>query len=208
MSKKMKVLVSVLVAVLVLVVAGTAMVMADDGSTATDNETGRKSLQARVAQNLGITEEELANAFRQAWQEMREEAFIRFLDKALQNERISQEEYDAIIEWWEQKPEALDEALLPGAFGFACPRDGQMLGIKRGMRLEIRQRLANQFTERAMERECIIQDNADEIGQWRNGNPEALNSPSPRARIFNAIRDRQMIAVPKGWNEPVLQMAD
>ena len=73
MSKKVKVLVSVLVAVVLLTVGGAAAVMADDGSTATDNETGRKGLLARVAENLGITDEELANAFKQARQEMREE---------------------------------------------------------------------------------------------------------------------------------------
>ena len=71
MSKRVKVLVSVLAAVVLLTVGSVTAVMANDGSTATDNETGRKGLQARVAENLGVTDEELASAFREARQEDR-----------------------------------------------------------------------------------------------------------------------------------------
>ena len=131
MSKRMKVLVSVLVAVVLLTVGGVATVMADDGSTATDNETGRKGLQARVAENLGITDEELANAFKLAQQEMRQEAFIRFLDKALGNERITEAEYNAIIAWWDARPEAVD-SLLPHALGTPALRARHMWGGHRG----------------------------------------------------------------------------
>ena len=145
MSKRMKVLVSVLVAVVLLTVGGVATVMADDGSTATDNETGRKGLQARVAENLGITDEELANAFREARQEMCEEAFIRYLDKALAEERITEDEYNAIIAWWGERPEAVD-SLFPSALGarglpgrhmgggykFMAPWGGHMRGSPRG----------------------------------------------------------------------------
>ena len=131
MSKKVRVLVAVLVAILLLTVGGIATVMADDGSTATDNETGRKGLQARVAEKLGVTDEELANAFKQAWQEMREEAFIKYLDKAFENERITEEEYNAIITWWEARPEAAD-SLLPRTFGAPALRGRHMWGGYRG----------------------------------------------------------------------------
>ena len=68
MPQRVKVLVSVLVAVVLLTVGGAATVMANDEPTATDNETGRKGLQARVAEILGVSEEELVNAFEQAQQ--------------------------------------------------------------------------------------------------------------------------------------------
>ena len=116
MSKKMKVLVSVLVVVVLLTVGGAATVLADDGSTPTDNEAGRKGFQARLADILGLTDEELANACEQAQQQMREEAFIRFLDKAFENERITEADYDAIITWWEARPEAVD-SLFPHVLG-------------------------------------------------------------------------------------------
>ncbi len=131
MSKRMKILVSVLVAILLLTMGGVAAVMADDGSTATDNETARKGIQARIAKNLGVTEEELANAFKQAWQEMRQEAFIRCLDKALENERITKSDYDAIIGWWEARPEVVD-SLFPHALGAPALRGRHMWGGYRG----------------------------------------------------------------------------
>ncbi|MFC2016956.1 hypothetical protein ACFLUD_00900 [Chloroflexota bacterium] len=127
MSKRMKVLVSVLVAVVLLTVGGVATVMADDGSTATDNETGRNCLQAMVAKNLGVTDEELANAFKLARQEMCEADFIRYLDKALAEERITEDEYNAIIAWWEVRPEAVD-SLFPCSFGASALGDRHMWG--------------------------------------------------------------------------------
>ena len=115
MFRKRKVLVSVLVAVLVpvllLTVGGVATVMADDPTPPPEAEAN--GLLSRVAQILDIPEDDLVDAFNQARQEMREEAHVRFLDRALENGRITQEEYDAIMEWWEQRPEALD---------FPCPR--------------------------------------------------------------------------------------
>lgn len=212
MSKKMKVLVSVLVAVLVFTVGGTAMVLAQDEEEEPVPEVAANSLLARVAEILGVPEEDLTEAFKQARQELMqerwEEAFNQLLDKAVAEGLLIPEEADEIREWWEEKPEALDPALLRRGFGFACPRDGQMPGLKQGIRLEIRQRLANRFMERDMERECITQGDADEIRQWQNSKPEALNSLSPRARIFKAVRGRQMIAVPEGWNGPIPRMAD
>jgi len=114
MSKRVKILVSVLVTVLLLTVGGVATVMAQEEPTPTP-EAEAKGLLARVAEILDIPKEDLTNAFKQAQQEMREEAFIRFLDKAVEEGRLIQEEADEIKEWWEQKPEALDPALFPHA---------------------------------------------------------------------------------------------
>ena len=112
MSKKVKVIVSVLVAVVLLTVGGAATVMAKDESTATDNETGRKGLQARVAEILGVSEEELVNAFDQARQEMREETFISYLDKAVEKGLITQDEADEIADWWLNRPETVGRPFL------------------------------------------------------------------------------------------------
>jgi len=212
MSKKMKVLVSVLVAVLVFTIGGTAIALAQEEEEEPVPEVAANSFLARVAEILGVPEEDLTDAFKQARQELMqerwEEAFNQLLDKAVAEGLLIPEEADEIREWWEEKPEALDPALLRRGFGFACPRDGQMPGLKQGIRLEIRQRLANRFMKRDMERECITQGDADEIRQWQNSKPEALNSLSPRARIFKAVRGRQMIAVPEVWNGPIPRMAD
>ncbi len=128
MSKRMKVLVSVLVAVVLLTVGGVAAVMADDGSTPTSNTANTTGLLARVAKNLGITEEELANAFEQAQQEMRQEAFIRSLDRAVEKGLIAPEEADEIKGWWAQRPEVMDSGLFPRAFGFKALGSRHMWG--------------------------------------------------------------------------------
>ena len=133
MSKRMKILVSVLVAVVLLTVGGTATVMAQEGEpaptpeptttalAATANTTG---LLARVAEKLGITEEELVNAFKQAQQEMREEAFIKALDRAVEKGRITEGEAAEIKEWWGQKPEGFDYGWL-GRAPFSRAMRGQ-----------------------------------------------------------------------------------
>jgi len=134
MSKKIKVLISVLAAVLLLIIGTATAVMAqDNGSASTSNTTVTRGLFARVAANLGISQEELTDAFQQArqeirqemrqmWQERRQEAFLKAIDKAVGKELITQDEADDIIEWWEQRPEAL------GQVWQACPSAGSALG--------------------------------------------------------------------------------
>ena len=204
MSRKMKILVSLLVAVLVFTIGGTAMALAqEDEDEEEELVTGVEAngLLSKIAEILDIPEDELREAFAQAREELREEkfneTFYQLIDKAEEEELITPEEAEAIREWWEQKPEALDPALLRRAFSFAGPRDGQMPGLKRGMWPELKQRLANRFMEKAMERECITQGDADEISQWKNGQPEALNRLSPGARVLKAQRGRQMLSVAK-----------
>ena len=132
MSKKVKVLVSVLVAVILLTVGGMATVLAQENGeevTATANETGTNGLLARVAGILGIPQEELVNAFKQAQQEMREEAFIRYLEKAVEKELITQEEADEIKEWRGERPEALE--VLRARISQAV-RSRQMIAVPSG----------------------------------------------------------------------------
>ncbi len=130
MSKRVKALVSMLMVVVLLAVGGTAMVMAEEPTP--PPEVGAKGLLARVAEILDIPEEDLVNAFKQARQEMRQEAFIRALDKAVEKGRITQEEADEIKEWWEQKPEALGPSLFPRARIFPAIRGRHMWGGYKG----------------------------------------------------------------------------
>jgi len=137
MSKKLKVLVSVLVAVVLLTVGGTATVMAQGeepelGSQMLMVTANNTALLARVAQILGITEEELVNAFQQARQEMRGEAFLRWLDKAVEEGLITTEEYDEIVAWWEEKPEAFDPGLFRHSFDSPALGGPKMWGGQKG----------------------------------------------------------------------------
>lgn len=190
MSKKLKVLVAVLMAILLLTIGGAAVVMADDESSSTSNATSTNSLLARVADKLGITEEELANAFREARQEMREEAFIRYLDKAVEEGLIDEGEASEIKEWWEQKPEAF-ERLSPHRFLGKGLLGRHMLSAQRGW--------SEGALSQAMERGLITEEKANMIMErWQN-RLETQNHLFLRSRIHQAIRDRQTMAVPKGW---------
>ncbi|MFQ5997470.1 MAG: hypothetical protein ACE5KP_07605 [Dehalococcoidales bacterium] len=213
MSKKMKVLVSVLVAILVLTVGGTTIAMAQEGEEPEPQdeelteEVESNRLLTRVAEILGIPEEELVEAFQQARQEMMAErwevAFNRLLEKAVAEGLLTPEEAEEIREWWAQKPEALDPGLLRHAFGFWNQHRGQLPGVRQGQRPEIRQRLALKFQERARERLGITQDESAEMNQWWQDRPEVFNQLPPQARIFKAFRNQPPIAAPKGWHGPM-----
>lgn len=135
MSKRAKVIVSVIVTVLLLTVATTAAVMAQEEEPVQDEPAlqpeGRMGLLARVAEILGITQEELVDAFRQARQDMRDEAFLKYLAKAVEKGVITQEEADEIKEWRENKPEALDRLTLCARI-LKANRFRQMIGVHRG----------------------------------------------------------------------------
>jgi len=136
MSKKMKVLVSVLVAVLLLTVGGTAIAMAqEEEEPAPPVESN--GLLTRVAEILDIPEEDLIDAFGQARQEIREEAFYEALNKAVAEGIITEEEAEEIAEWWEQKPDALDQGLFGNAFGSMGPHADCMPGNRLGVRAQI-----------------------------------------------------------------------
>jgi hypothetical protein len=120
MSKKMKVLIAVLAAVLVLTVGGVTAALAHDEELPTPPFSElRESFLAKVADNLGVSLDELQAAITSAQQEIRDEALTSRLDKAVEEGRLTQEEADALKEWWEQKPDCLGEG-----FGFGLPEAG------------------------------------------------------------------------------------
>jgi len=189
MSKKVKILVSVLVAVLLLTVGGTAAVMAQDGSdqdepTQEEPEGGRKGrFLAKVAELLDMTEEELIEIFKQARQELREEAFINYVNKAAERGIISPEEAEEIIDWWENRPEAVDK-LFPYS---------HILQARRGRHLMA-------APDKPIRWGCITDSVTNQIRmQWQN-RTEVQERPVLRARILQAIRSRHQFAVPEGWH--------
>lgn len=126
MSKKARILVSALAAVVLLTVAGVATVAAKEKAllpqsgavqlaSTGDNQTA--GLMARAAAILGIPEDELVSAFQQARQEIREAAFSKMLDKAVEQGRLTPDEAKAIREWWQQRPDVLNKGLAPRFFG-------------------------------------------------------------------------------------------
>jgi len=111
MSKKLKVLISAMVVALLLTVGATATVMAEgETETTPPPEASENALLARVADILGIDEEDLIDAFEQAQQEMCEEVFINRLNQAVEEGLITREQADEIREWRGQRPDDAIEA--------------------------------------------------------------------------------------------------
>ena len=124
MSKKVKVLISILVAALLLTMGGVTMVLAEgEEETTPPPEASKQDLLERVADILEIDQEALINAFKQEQQEMKDEAFINRLNQAVAEGRITQEQADEIIGWWELKPEVIKPGMAKRALRFrASPR--------------------------------------------------------------------------------------
>ncbi|MFC1941045.1 hypothetical protein ACFLWL_01355 [Chloroflexota bacterium] len=191
MSKKVKVLVAVLMAVVLLTVGGAATVMAQEETSlpqeaSTANTTSPYGLLVRVADILGISQEELVGAFEEAQQELRQEAFARYLDEYLQEAvdegLIAPDEATEIMEWWDNGPEALNR-LFTHSGVFPAIRGRQMMPVPGKISREgpFAEEQANSIRER-----------------WQN-RQEVQKRLHLRPRISEAIRNRQQISIPKGW---------
>jgi hypothetical protein len=100
----------------------TSVVTASD---TTDNETSQfDTFVSKVADKLGMDEDTVATAMKEARQEMMDEALAERLQEAVEEGRITQEQADQISEWMKSRPEALDEL---GGFGPRGERGGQMM---------------------------------------------------------------------------------
>jgi len=95
-------------------------------SDTTDNETSQfDTFVSKVADKLGLDEDTVAAAMKEARQEMMDEALAEHLQKAVDEGRITQEEADQILEWMKSRPDALDEL---GGFGPGFGGGGRMMG--------------------------------------------------------------------------------
>jgi len=107
MRKHKKLLVIAVAATLVLTVGLTTVALADSPG---DGDNGPvRAFISKVASILGLEEEQVADAFEQARQEMRDEAQGQCLQDAVEEGRITEEEADQIRQWWQNRPEALEE---------------------------------------------------------------------------------------------------
>ena len=71
-------------------------------------------LAGKVADALGLGEDEVANAFHEARQEMTEEAMQQRVENAVEEGIITQDEATEILDWWQDRPEALQKLGPPG----------------------------------------------------------------------------------------------
>ncbi len=228
MSKRVKIIVSVVAAVFVLSTVGaTVAVMAQEGETEPQpvEESSADGLWARVAAMLGISEETLTGAFRQAKQEMTDEA----LAKAVEGGRITGEQAGEIKAKWAQARDRIrhafifkrllrmDEGEVDQALAEAVDEgridEGQAGEIKtkwaqardrikrafifrRMMRMDEQE--LDEALAKAVDEERITGEQAERIkARWQQRH-QVLESDSTGVRITRAVGGRRMIALHGG----------
>lgn len=109
MFKKNKILFIIISIIVVLAALGGGIaVMADEEQPIQSN-----SLLAKVATILGnVTEQQLVDAFKQAREEIANEAIETWLARALENGTITTEDKIAIENWLAQKPDLADKEAM------------------------------------------------------------------------------------------------
>jgi len=125
----------VLSIVLIGGIAGGVMVAADDSSGSVDQEgqlaDRHQELLDRACaiyqENTGVAidSEQLKDALHQAKSELREEALESKLQNLVEDGKLTQEEADQYLEWWQSRPDI--QVPLPG-LGGPGPRGGMTWG--------------------------------------------------------------------------------
>jgi hypothetical protein len=131
----------VLSIVLIGGIAGGVMVAADDSSGNVDQQSQPfdrpQALLDRACaiyqENTGVAidSEQLKDALHQAQSELQEEALESKLRNLVEDGKLTQEEADQYLEWWQSRPDI--EVPLPG-LGEPGPRVGMMRGKSFGPR--------------------------------------------------------------------------
>ena len=100
-SKKFIFLVVLGAAILVGSIAGVVYAQEDDE----EDVAPRIALLERVADKLGIDVEQLTDAFNEAVSEIQDEARLRWIEKAVEEGWLTEEEAQEYSEWWAAKPD-------------------------------------------------------------------------------------------------------
>ena len=106
---------TLLVGVLAVGLTGGTVLAQTDG-TSSDSPIGR--FASKVATILGLDETLVQDALKQAAGEIQDEAIQRKLDYMVENGRLTQEEADAYLEWYQSKPEGIFSGRGFGGHGF------------------------------------------------------------------------------------------
>ncbi len=96
------------------IVIGTTVAFADSPDENATAARPRDVFIGKVAESLGLDDEQLADAFKDARQEMVGEALQLRLDNAVEEGIITEGEATEIMEWWNDRPEALEKLGPPG----------------------------------------------------------------------------------------------
>lgn len=85
-------------------VAGGAVLAQTNG---TEGDSPSSKFVSRVAELLGVDEADVQDAFNQAAKEIQDEAIEQKLNKMVEAGRMTREQADEYIEWFQSRPEGL-----------------------------------------------------------------------------------------------------
>lgn len=182
-----KLVVGLAAAILVVLGVAGGTVLAQSA----DEDGEKKSFADRVAEILGLESDTVEDALKQARSEMQEERTDAWLDKAVEAEKITQEEADAYSDWLDDRPEGVGEWLR---FSYN-PNAREQLEAKLDEAVEagkITQEQADAHLDRfdekvdqmddnfeaalekAVEVEKMTQDEADSLNEWYDEKPDGV----------------------------------
>ncbi len=106
--KRRWIFVPLLVGLLAIGVTGGAVFAQGDG---TGGDSPAQSFVSRVAAILGLDEAQVQDAFKQATREMQDEAVQQKLARLVEQGRLTQEQADEYLEWYQSRPDTLPPGL-------------------------------------------------------------------------------------------------
>jgi len=193
---------TVLVATM-LIAGAPAMALAQEGEA----PEHQGALISQVAEILGIDQEELENALKQAQMELREENLDARLQELIAEGTLTQEQANEFKAWMEAKPDIpmvpprqLEEALANGII-----TQGQLDQLKAWMEAKPDiPGIMPTMGERLVEGGIITQQQSDEYKAWMESRPADIPNVGPRElkKLLDEgeITQEQMDAL-KAWME-------
>jgi hypothetical protein len=124
MWRNKKFIIIALVAIVVLAgsIGGIALAQTGDEGENQTEAIFDKVTAVLVEDGVNITSEQLKDAFAEVQRDMRNQAVEKFLDKLVEEDKITQSEADDYLQWWSERPEILNGFGLRERFGFGGMR--------------------------------------------------------------------------------------
>ena len=161
---------SLLLGLLAAGIAGGAVLAqnTDDSTTAPNEESKSSGILVRVAEILGIEQDQVENAFEQATREHAEQKSADLLSKLVEMGQLTQEEADAYQEWLDARP----EGVFPGYRGYGAWGHGFFGKGHHGFGGQPDADSLSKLVEKGL----LTQEGADAYQEWLEARPEGVFS--------------------------------
>lgn len=185
----------------------------------------KDAVNAKVADILGVDEEQLANAFKQAWQEVKDDIGEVVDPRDAVNAKVAEilgvdeeELADALQQAWQEVRDDIGEGVKPK--DAILTKVAEILGIsveqltdateqaREELKAEAQERIQERQEERlqnAVENGIITEDEANQIREWWQNRPAALDKLRPVNRLRHHMPPGPMQEEPGSSGELPMQ---